>query len=127
MRPFVREAKPTTPYVHMNYETGHIQMKGVSHPENVFTFYNPIYEAIRSFGRVPTNEVVIDFALEYFNTSSARSLFMFFKEVKKLNTFGKKITVNWHYEEDDEDMMETGEDFQELVSIPFNFVAVEES
>ena len=109
----------------MDYETGHVQLKGVSHPENVFTFYNPVFEAIKAFARAPINEIVVDFALEYFNTSSARSLFMLFKEIKKLNGFGKHITINWHYEEDDEDMQETGEDFQELVDLQFNFVKIE--
>ncbi len=126
MQPFVREARSTTPYVRVDYSTGHVELKGVSHPENVFTFYNPIFHAIRELSKVPLNEVIIDFSLEYFNTSSARSLFMLLKEVKNLGLGGKKITVNWHYEEEDEDMLETGEDFQELIELPFNFIEEEE-
>ncbi len=127
MRPFVREAKNNTPFVHINYEQGHIEMKGVSHPENVFTFYNPIYEAIREMGRTPLQEIKVDFSLEYFNTSSARCIFMILKEIKNLGHGGKQLTVNWHYEEDDDDMLETGEDFQELIELPFNFIEIEEA
>ena len=125
MQPFVREARNTTPYVRIDYAIGHIQFKGVSHPENVFTFYNPIFQAIKEMSKVPLQEVVVDFALEYFNTSSARCLFMILKEVKALGHGGKKITINWHYEDEDEDMLETGEDFQELIELPFNFIEEE--
>lgn len=125
MRPFIREAKSTTPYVAINYTTGHIELRGVSHPENVFTFYNPIFQAIKLLAEEPVKEIVVDFLFEYFNTSSARCLFLILKEVKELGLHGKQIRVNWHYEEEDDDMLETGEDFQELIELPFNFVAVE--
>ncbi len=126
MQSFVREAKKTTPYVQINYETGHMEMKGVSHPENVFTFYNPIYDAIRDFAKEPLQELVFDFSLEYFNTSSARCIFVILKEIKNLGRGGKKLTINWHYEEEDDDMLETGEDFQELIEIHFNFIEIED-
>jgi hypothetical protein len=126
MQPFTREPKATTPYIHINYETGHFEMRGVSHPENVFTFYNPVYEGIRELAKAPVREVVIDFAMEYFNTSSARCIFMMLKEIKNVGRSGKYLKINWIYEEDDEDMLETGEDFQELIELEFNFVAVED-
>lgn len=126
MQPFVREAKATTPYVRIDYDTGNIELKGVSHPENVFTFYNPLFDAIKAFNKEPVDQVVINFSLEYFNTSSARCLFLILKEIKALGMTGKNVTVNWFYEEEDEDMLETGEDFQELIELPFNFMIQEE-
>ena len=125
-RTFVREARKTTPYVCINYSTGHIEMKGVSHAENVFTFFNPIYEAIRYFAIFPSTQIVADFSFEYFNTSSARSIFMILKEMKELQKRGRQLTINWHYEEGDDDMQETGEDFEELIGLKFNYIEVED-
>jgi hypothetical protein len=31
---------------------------------------------------------------------------------------GNKVLINWYYEEDDEDMQESGEDFQEIIDVP---------
>lgn len=126
MQAFVREARSTTPFIHINYDTGHFEMKGVSHPENVFTFYNPVYEAIRVLAKAPLQEIMADFSMEYFNTSSARCIFMILKELKAISRTGKNVKVNWHYEENDDDMLETGEDFQELIEMPFNFIEVED-
>jgi hypothetical protein len=36
---------------------------------------------------------------------------------------GKKlITINWYYDSDDDSMLEAGEVFQSLLSLPFNIV-----
>ena len=126
MQPFVREAKKNTPYVNVDYDTGHVAIKGVSHPENVFIFYNPVIQAIKDFKKNLNRDVMVDFSLEYFNTSSARCLFLILKELKDLSLGGKKITINWHYEEADEDMLETGEDFEELIEMNFNYITIPE-
>ena len=40
---------------------------------------------------------------------------------------GKEVGVVWYYEENDEDIMEAGEDLAELMNIPFELIAKEES
>jgi hypothetical protein len=34
--------------------------------------------------------------------------------------------VEWYYEEDDEEMMETGEDYEDVSGLPFEIIAIEE-
>ncbi len=50
---------------------------------------------------------------------------------KKLETVYKKngekgVVINWYYEEDDEDMLEAGEDYQSILKIPFKMIELEE-
>ena len=33
------------------------------------------------------------------------------------------MEVNWYYEEEDEDMLETGEDIADLLDLDFNFIS----
>ena len=37
---------------------------------------------------------------------------------------GADVIVNWFYEEDDEDMRETGEDYEEILGLNFNYIPV---
>ncbi len=37
---------------------------------------------------------------------------------------GKKIKIKWYYDEDDEDIMEMGEDLTELINLPFDLVPI---
>jgi len=61
-----------------------------------------------------------------FNTSSAKCIYEILKKVKSFDKFGTKIRVNWYYEEYDEDMLECGEDFSDLLSLPFQMRTTEE-
>jgi hypothetical protein len=61
--------------------------------------------------------------LEYFNTSSSKSLLDLFKRFEKLST----VEIHWHYDSDDEDMLEAGEDYDHIVEVPFRFIEVEPS
>jgi hypothetical protein len=49
-----------------------------------------------------------------------------FKKLEKINADGNDVTINWHYEEDDEDMFEAGEDYQAIINIPFKMIEIEE-
>ena len=50
-----------------------------------------------------------------------------FKKLETLNNGGKtSVSVNWHYEEDDEDMLEAGEDYQAIIDLPVKMIEVEE-
>jgi hypothetical protein len=39
---------------------------------------------------------------------------------------GNDIVVKWHYESDDEDMMEAGEDYKSIINVPFELVEIED-
>jgi hypothetical protein len=68
---------------------------------------------------------VVNVQLEYFNTSSSKCILDVFKKLESIN--GRtSITINWHFEEDDEDMLEAGEDYQAIINIPFKMIEMEE-
>ena len=48
------------------------------------------------------------------------------EKLEKINEAGGGVAINWHYEEDDEDMLEAGEDYQAIINIPFKMVEIEE-
>jgi hypothetical protein len=63
--------------------------------------------------------------LEYFNTSSSKCILDLFKKLEAVRTSGNEVTVFWHYEADDEDMLEAGEDYQAIINIPFKMIQIE--
>jgi len=64
--------------------------------------------------------------MEYFNTSSSKCIYDLLKEIKSLKEGGKDVRVRWYYEQYDEDMMEAGEDYSDLLDLPFAFVEIPE-
>lgn len=109
-----------TPSISFNYEAGKLEMKGKSIPENSLEFYRPVFEWLDSYNHSPRPETDMVIKLEYFNTSSSKCLLDILRRLESLQLSGKsKVTINWFYETDDEDMMEAGEDYQALVKVPF--------
>ena len=103
-----------------------MELKGRSSPENSIQFYAKIIEGLEEYINQGGDEFTANFAFEYFNTSSSKCLFDVFKRLSKIDASGKDLTINWYYEEDDDDMMEAGEDYSDLLGLEFNFMEIEE-
>jgi len=114
------DISPKTPLVKFNAQEGKLEFRGRSIPENSIEFYTPIFDWIDKYSIQPKSETNINIQLEYFNTSSSKCLLDIFKKLQNLHTSNKsKVTVTWFYEEDDEDMLEAGEDYQAIIKVPF--------
>jgi hypothetical protein len=114
---------PKTPTVNFIASEGILEIKGRSIPENSIEFYKPLIEWIESYAPSAANATSVNIQLEYFNTSSSKCILDVFK---KLEAIRAEIVVNWYYEEDDEDMLEAGEDYEAIINIPFKMIEVEE-
>ncbi|MEY3835335.1 MAG: hypothetical protein RI989_763 [Bacteroidota bacterium] len=121
MNSIVREASPKSPYVHFNAISGILELKGRSIPENALDFYKPLIEWMGEWVKANPAKTEFHVHLEYFNTSSSKCLLDLFR---KLEPLGDNATVMWHYEADDEDMLEAGEDYEAILSVPFRMVKV---
>lgn len=66
------------------------------------------------------DSVDISIRLEYFNTSSSKCIMDLLKRVEKSSV---NATVSWYYEEEDEDMLEAGEDYDAIIDLPFRLIA----
>jgi hypothetical protein len=66
----------------------------------------------------------VNIQLEYFNTSSSKCILDVFKKLEAIYKSGNEVVINWFYEEDDEDMLEAGEDYQSIIKIPFKMCEI---
>jgi len=129
------QAKEKSPKVIFDPEKKIFEMEGNSRPENVREFYYPIIDTLRkyfenvsdklnleSFNEKPFN---FTFKLDYFNSASAKFISDILVIIKDFTDVKLKIKVNWYFEEGDDDMKEVGEDFSEMISLPFNFIMIQ--
>ena len=117
------EGSAKTPFVEFNSK-GELLLKGRSIPENSIEFYKPIIEWIDNYSQSVNENTVLSVQLEYFNTSSSKCILDVFKKLETLS--GTEVSVKWYYEEDDEDMLEAGEDYEAIIDLPFEMIEVEE-
>ena len=120
------EPTRVTPLINFDPEQGLLELKGRSSPENSIQFYQNLIDGLEEFSQNGQVDLIANFAFEYFNTSSSKCLFDVFKKLGKIGQSGKNVIINWFYEEDDDDMMEAGEDYSDLLDLDFNFMEIED-
>ncbi len=120
------EGSPKTPTIEFNSGSGYLLIRGRSIPENSIEFYKPLIESLEAYNNSSQSNTKVDIQLEYFNTSSSKCILDVFKKLEAINSGSSEVVINWYYEEDDEDMLEAGEDYQAIINIPFKMIEVEE-
>lgn len=123
MDSLIIEATKATPDINFGVD-GKWTLQGKCCPENPISFFEPIFEWISQYKTEKNPHIELDMILTYFNTSSSKVFLDFFDLMVEVKESGKEVTVNWFYEQEDEDMMESGEEFSEDVDLNFNLVAI---
>lgn len=118
------EIEPTykTPKVVFNPSDGKFTIAGNSVLENVQEFYNPLLNWMDEFlEQSDVKEVEFTFDLEYYNLASTKRFLFLLYKLKEIQHKGGKLKVNWIYRSQDKDTLEMGEDFSQMLDLPFNF------
>jgi len=98
------------PYVDFDPD-GRLKIEGKSIPEDASKLFNPLITFIDALS---VDRVVFDINLIYFNTASSKKIMELLRHLDA-NAKVTNILVNWHFEEGDEDSVETAEIFEELL------------
>jgi hypothetical protein len=106
-----------------NPETPIFEISGRSLPEDVVAFYEPILEWLDEYAQNPLSKTIFDFKLEYFNTASSKLLLDVLLKLEDMYDDGNDVLVRWHFPDDDEDMEEAGEEYADIVEVPFEQVS----
>ncbi len=122
MSKFYLEPTKVTPMVVLDHQNGIFELKGVSSPENSTGFYQQVIWQLDEFINKNPRDLTANLSFLYFNTSSSKCLFDLLKRCARLKSAGADLTINWFYDEMDDDMKEVGEDFSDILNIPFNFI-----
>lgn len=126
MENFVIYATEYTPHITFNADKNILEIKGYSYPENAMSFYAPMFEWLDDYFSDLKSQTDILFNIEivYFNSSSSKVLLDLFDLLnEQAIDRGIQSTVNWICEEEDDDMLEFGQEFQEdFPSLTFHFV-----
>lgn len=117
------EKTSRTPFVFLNAEAGTVKISGTSQIENTEQFFTPIIDWIEEYVKTPKEQTVVNFEMEYYNTSSQMWIFQIFKAFTDLQKVGKDVVFNWCYS--DIDIKESGEDLANLLNISINLIEIE--
>jgi hypothetical protein len=112
-----------TPKIILDAGNDILEISGRSLPEDVSSFYEPVLNWLNEYAEDPNKKTVFNFKLTYFNTASSKLLLDILMKLEEMHEKGQDVLIRWHYPEDDEDMAEAGEEYADIVDVPFEQVS----
>ncbi len=127
MRKLVIAQSTSTPSVVLDPDNGILQISGESRPPDVRELYDQILTWMDDFSKFVINQpdkkepLIFNFDFAYFNSSSGKYILDICKVIAGLRSKDINISVCWHFEKDDFDMLETGKEMSKIVRFPFEY------
>jgi len=112
-----------TPTIILDKDSGIFEISGRSLPEDVTTFYEPVLSWLDEYQEEPNEKTVFAFKLVYFNTASSKLILDILMKLEEMHENGNQVLIKWFFPEDDEDMEEAGEEYADIVDVPFEQVS----
>jgi hypothetical protein len=126
------DSTENTPKINLDSSAHLLEFKGESRPEEVQNFYVPVLKWLNEYTdelKSTSDSIALEcnFKFEYFNSSSAKYVMDIVKKMYFINNDCSHVTlsINWYYDEMDEDMLDTGKEFEDMLGIPFKFIPTE--
>lgn len=121
-------ASANSPEINCNAIENSISIIGESRPENVRSFYEPVFNWLDTYQtallNAPKTTINLNLNLSYFNSSSVKiflEIISGFKTLSKKNT-NTSFIINWFHDENDEDIIEAGKEFEGIIGMSMCFV-----
>jgi len=118
-----KEKTASMPYVLVDEEKNNMKLEGRCFHENIGLLFNEINQWLDVYLETDFEVFTFDNEISYYNSSTTKIIYNMLMKLDKYAGSGKKIVVNWITTEDNEVMIECGEDFMEdIENLTFNLI-----
>lgn len=117
----------TSPRIHADAEFGVVQIIGNSFTSLHIETYQPFFAWLEKFLSVPGKNIRAEFWMEYFNSSSSKSLLEILDVLSVYqNNYKGSINTFWYYQKHDTDMLDDGKEMEEDSGIKIRFISLDQ-
>jgi len=116
-------ATQSTPEIRTDLGNGKVFMQGDSYPENSYELFNQLIEWIEQFLSADSRPLHMELRLLYLNTSSIKAMMDIFDIFEQAHQDGRRVSVQWLYDQRNERVAELAEEFREDCSFPFDITS----
>jgi hypothetical protein len=120
-----------TPEIILDDDQRILQIKGNCLPENIRDFSEVVLEKLRHYLEGLAAETTANadtfrvyFRLGYFNTAAAKFIADVLALTGSYIKKGYPVRIYWYFEENDNDMLEAGEEIARMINVPMEYIMV---
>jgi len=119
MSPLTVDPTKSSPLVKFQPESGFLEIRGESYPENSQEFYAPLIAWLDQYLSEASDSVVFRAGLSYMNTSSTKYMIEMLDRLENAVEKGMDVRVEWYCDPDNARALDTVEELKEDFSMPF--------
>jgi len=123
MEELIIEGTEDSPQITLDLNANILEISGRSLPEDVNTFYESTLSWLEEYSKNPLPSTTFNFKLTYFNTASSKVILDILTQFEDMIEEGHQVLVRWYFPDEDEDMQEAGEEYADMVDVPFEMVS----
>ena len=119
---FYKEASENTPLISLNLKKGVFIIDGQFTLDEPESFFKPIKKNIKQYIKKPCEITVLTINLSAINISSSTFLLNLIELLDQLYEKNYDVKVRWVYNNDEDGNFELGNDYADMVKVPFEFI-----
>lgn len=120
MKTTISQGSKTLPTITFDHVEGELRIEGWSFSEKPQAIFDPVLKLIEDFLTESDKGISLHVSLQCFNTASGKCLMNIAQAV---GNHDRSNTIYWHFDKEDEETREWGEDISHATGIPFQFVS----
>lgn len=121
MNRIVIDSTHNTPEVIFDPQLKKISIKGICTPENPREYFKQIFRLMDEY-LSNTKELTFEIHLNYYNSGSTKCLLHLFMKIVIDPVIKAGATINWIIDNDDDELKESGQIFEEITNLKFNYL-----
>lgn len=118
-KPLKLKETEDTPQVVFDISKNEFKISGKSLPEDPAEFYEPIIAWVSTYIQKPNPITELKINIEYFNSGSVKQIMVLLTVLEEIISTGNKIKIIWYYDKNDDLMEIKGNEFKNMLTIPF--------
>lgn len=124
---YFKDPTKETPLVSFNSEKGVLLIDGNCISETPENFSKELSTWISNYSNQPNETTTLTINLRGINISSSKFLLNIIYQLEALYKQNFKVKIRWVYKNGEDGNYELGKDYNEMVSIPFEFIETVEN
>ncbi|MFM1931580.1 MAG: hypothetical protein RL226_883 [Bacteroidota bacterium] len=120
MKKVLTEGTRTLPSITFDADSAELRIEGWSFSEKPQAIFDPVVRMIENYAIEQDKSIDVHVNLHCFNTASGKCLMNVVQAAGGMKQANGRII--WHFDRDDEETREWGEDISHATGIPFEFI-----
>tara|TARA_B100001057_G_scaffold485185_1_gene564504 strand:- start:612 stop:1010 length:399 start_codon:yes stop_codon:yes gene_type:complete len=122
MNQLYKKASKQTPLVSFNSEKGVLVIDGNCNLDDPTLFFHDLSEWINQYANSPAEKTLLTINIDSINISNSKFILNIIYQIDSIYKSNFDAKIRWVFRNDEDGNYELGNDYAEMVSVPFEFI-----